>query len=76
LDARLSVGSFFFAVRFGLPATAVPLLLAWAGPYRHYFDVGPYPSTPILISWIAGGVTWWLFDRRIAPAEEGSDRIK
>lgn len=48
-------------------AAAVPLLLAWAGVYRHYFDVGPYPAMPILISWIAGGVTWWLLDRRIAP---------
>lgn len=48
-------------------AAAVPLLLAWAGVYRHYFHAGPYPTTPILISWIAGGVTWWLLDRRIAP---------
>ena len=47
-------------------ATAVSLLLAWAGVYRHYFDAGPYPVTPILISWIAGGLTWWLLDRRIA----------
>lgn len=54
-------------------ATAVPLLLAWAGLYRlyrHYFDAAPYPVTPILISWIAGGVTWRLLDRRIAPCAQ------
>lgn len=44
-------------------AAAVPLLLAWAGEYRHYFHTGPYPATPILISWMAGGVTWRLLDR-------------
>ena len=47
-------------------ATAVPLLLAWAGVYRlyrSYFDADPYPVTPILISWIAGGAIWWLLDR-------------
>jgi len=62
----LDIGRLFLQCVSVCLATAVPLLLAWAGAYRHYFDVGPYPSTAILISWIAGSVTWWLLDRRIA----------
>ena len=63
----LDIGRLFLQCFAVCMATAVPLLLAWAGEYRHYFHTGPYPATPILISWIAGGVTWWLLDRRIAP---------
>src|SRR5262249_25609567 len=63
----LEIGRLFLQCVTVCIATAVPLLLAWAGVYsvyRHYFDAGPYPVTPILISWIAGGVTWWLLQRR------------
>lgn len=63
----LDIGRLFLQCFAVCLATAVPLLLAWAGEYLHYFHTGPYPATPILISWIAGGVTWWLLDRRIAP---------
>lgn len=63
----LDIGRLFLQCVFVCMATAVPLLLAWAGVYRHYFHASPYPTTPILISWIAGGVTWRLLDRRIAP---------
>jgi hypothetical protein len=63
----LDIGRLFLQCVAVCMATATPLLLAWASVYRHYFNAGPYPTTPILISWIAGGVTWSLLDRRIAP---------
>jgi|SRR5215472_5734225 len=67
----LDIGRLFLQCVSVCMATAVPLLLAWAGTYRHYFHTGTYPATPILISWIAGGVTWWLLDRRIASRPPG-----
>ena len=67
----LDIGRLFLQCVSVCMATAVPLLLAWVGTYRHYFHTGPYPAMPILISWIAGGVTWWLLDRRIAPCPPG-----
>ena len=63
----LDIGRLFLQCFAVCMATAVPLLLAWVGKYRHYFHTGPYPSTAILISWITGGMTWRLLDRRIAP---------
>ena len=66
----LDIGRLFLQCVAVCMATAVPLLLAWAGLFRlhqHSFDDGPYPATPILISWITGCVTWWLLDRRIPP---------
>lgn len=63
----LDVGRLFVQCLAVCVATSVPLLLAWAGEHRHYFHTGPYPSTPMLISWITGGVTWRLLDRRFAP---------
>ncbi len=45
----LDIGRLFLQCVFVCMAVAAPLLLSWAGVYRHYFDVGPYPATPILI---------------------------
>lgn len=66
----LDIGRLFLQCLAVCMAAAVPLLLAWAGAYRLYrycFDASPFPVTPLLISWVTGGVTWRLLDRRIAP---------
>jgi hypothetical protein len=61
------IGRFFLQCCCVCLVSSIPLLLAWAGECRHYFHPGPFPATPILVSWIVGSATWCLLDRRLTP---------